>query len=76
MTKDIILAQGSATGHTHRITGTGVTFDAKTGELVLKKPVVLVHEEHKDVALPAGTMYVGIKREYDPFAEVIRKVQD
>ena len=76
-----VLAEGETTGHAHTIEETrGVElFGADDGTLwlmVKDKPVILRHEEHKHITVPAGKYRVGIVREVDPFAEEIKKVTD
>jgi hypothetical protein len=73
-----ILAEGEATGHTHRI------LEADAAELfelgderylrVLGKVASLVHQEHATIKLRAGTYRVWFQREYSP--KEIRRVVD
>jgi hypothetical protein len=76
--KDIIVAEGESTGHAHRITDDYVQMFLDDGIVFLSsaKPFVCRHEEHKEVALPAGKYRIGIVREYDHFAERERRVAD
>ncbi len=76
-TKDeIVLAEGEATGHAHRITLPGVEELAKDGVRYLRThDVALVkHEEHDTVAVPPGEYKIVQQREYSPTA--IRAVAD
>jgi len=44
-------------------------------ELILEKPVELVHEEHESLMLPVGNARVLVQRELDLLGEV-RQVLD
>ena len=71
---DLILAEGEATGHMHRIA------DGKTAELfekgaemflrVFTPNATVVHDEHGPIALKPGNYRVWLQREYAP--EVLR----
>ncbi len=72
-----VLAEGKAAGHAHRVVG-----DARPLELgrnlfrrELGGDVRVIHEEHKEIALPHGDYAVGRVREYDHFAEEARCVE-
>lgn len=71
------LAVGEATGHAHVIEDDIKMYD-KDGIIYIKasKPVTVRHEEHKPILLNKGTYRVGIVREYDPFTEEVKKVED
>lgn len=71
-----ILAEGEATGHAHRASG-AVLYEHE-GVLYLRanSADTITHEEHATVKLPAGDYRIGIVREYDPFTEEARNVQD
>ncbi len=75
-----ILAQGEVTGHHHRLTSqTAQVFrdDANHQKYLLaEEPTQLVHEEHKPITIEEGVYVVIQEREFDPFAEVIRRVVD
>ena len=74
-----ILARGEATGHAHRIESiAGVEFIEKDGMFYIHnaKPVMVRHEEHKPIIIPAGIWRVRGVREYDHFAEEARRVAD
>ncbi len=64
----IVLAYGEATGHAHAIAEPHVELFDLSGERMLQvdAPANLVHEEHDDIALPAGLYEVVQQREYDP----------
>lgn len=76
----IILAEGSATGHAHRIADVNAAqlFTDNDGQLFLtvKYPTVLIHEEHENHTLEVGNYAVGFAQEYDHFAEEARRVLD
>ncbi len=79
--KDIktnVLQEGEHTGHAHRLYGDGFTIyqDKDTKYLRLVEPVMLKHEEHKEISLPAGDYVIGIVREYDHLEEEARNVID
>jgi len=71
---DLILAEGEATGHMHRIA------DGKTAELfenaadlflrVTAASATVIHDEHGPIELKTGTYRVWRQREYAP--DVIR----
>jgi hypothetical protein len=65
-----VLARGEATGHSHRIAdgSTAVVYEgAGVGFLdVLADEALLVHDEHKPIALPRGTYRFWKQREYTP----------
>lgn len=76
--KNVILAYGEVTGHTHRIENPehAEMFEHE-GLLYLRiiAPVArLVHEEHNTIELPQGVYKVWQQREYTP--ERIRTVYD
>lgn len=72
----IVLAEGEATGHAHRIQAEpGIaelwmpnqpTNDNGTRFLVVDRVVSLAHEEHKTLQIPPGTYRVRVKRQYSP----------
>lgn len=70
--KGLILAEGEATGHHHRIPESGRVelHPGREGVRLLDvskgKPVTLVHEEHETLEIPAGQYEVRIQREYSP----------
>lgn len=74
-----VLAEGEATGHTHRATGENVAvLEGEKEELFLSAPsgATIVHEEHKTLEVPPGYYRVRQVREYDHFEEEARRVQD
>lgn len=76
--KSIVLAEGEATGHAHRIMDVEAMFFEKDGKFYLKndKPVTLAHEEHKSFVIEPGIWEVGQVREKDWISGMIRKVMD
>lgn len=77
-TNGVVLADGKASGHAHRIPSFAASLhQTADGARYLRavEPVVLVHEEHSVVALPAGDYLVNIHAEYQP-GELPRQVED
>ncbi len=74
---DLVLAQGSKTGHSHVIKGKAELYD-ENGVLFLKVNgnATLTHEEHKPIIIKKGNYQIVIVREYDHFAEEARNVAD
>lgn len=72
----VVLAHGEVTGHSHAIASRFAHLVAKGARRYLhaEKSVVLRHEEHAEIRLPAGNYEVTIQREYEPGA--IRNVAD
>lgn len=70
--RGVVLAEGEATGHAHRIQAKSAELflppgnDNGTRILVLRRPACLRHEEHKTLTIPAGIWKVRIKRQYSP----------
>ena len=78
--RGVVLAEGEATGHHHRI---GPAF--RTAKLLEHaegtflrvtggKVVALTHEEHTPIEIPPGDYRVRIQREYHP--DAVRQVVD
>lgn len=65
----LVLVEGEATGHAHRLTFGEVyeTNDGPTLFFNLTKPAALVHEEHATIDFEPGIYEVVRQREYDPF---------
>lgn len=76
--KAIVLAEGEATGHAHRIFDVDAMFYEKDGKFYLKNdtPVTLGHEEHKAITIEPGIWEVGQVREKDWLSGMVRKVVD
>jgi hypothetical protein len=72
------LAEGEATGHTHRIDEAGgAELFEKAGTLYLQvfaDSATVVHQEHGPITLARGTYRVWQQREYSPGA--VRRVTD
>lgn len=80
--KSVVLAEGEATGHFHRLTandgasvalleeGDEMFFTVEGGEASLS------HEEHNTITLLPGTYQVIHEREHDYFLEESRRVLD
>lgn len=74
---NLILAEGEVTGHHHRLSGVTVYADEQGLKFfVVDKPTDLTHEEHKTIVIEPAKYEVIIEREFDPFADEIRKVRD
>lgn len=76
-----ILAFGEATGHDHRVIGGQAVVYAAKGETEAKYVKVtedseLVHQEHEALNVPTGNYEIVHEREYSPFEEEIKRVQD
>jgi hypothetical protein len=71
----LVIVEGEATGHAHRLTS-GAVLDAPDGGIYLDLPVEarVVHEEHDAIALGPGLWRVIRQREYAP--EAVRTVLD
>lgn len=70
-----VIAEGEATGHTHRLQDGRVLEDAQ-GALFLEAfhATHIIHQEHHTINLPAGCYRVIRQREYTP--EGIREIYD
>lgn len=75
-----VFAEGETTGHYHAVKDTeAVKVYEENGVKyvrVIKACATVEHQEHGAVVLPRGTYKVGIVKEYDPFADDIRRVRD
>lgn len=73
----VVLAQGEVTGHRHAIADQAAVLLSFGAERWLRAPVpvVLRHEEHARIELPAATYRVILQREYVP-NELPRQVLD
>jgi hypothetical protein len=73
-----VLAEGEATGHSHRIERPEtVELYERDGMMYLRvvaESATVVHQEHRAITLPRGTYRVWQQREYSP--EAIRTVRD
>lgn len=77
-----VLAEGEHTGHKHVISVPNLEdMDVyRTTEgglmLVLRSEATVKHNQHGPLTVAPGTYRIGQEREYDPFAEITRKVID
>lgn len=73
-----VLAEGEATGHSHRIERPEtVELYERGGMLYLRvvaESATVIHQEHRPITLPRGTYRVWQQREYSP--REIRTVRD
>lgn len=75
----VILALGEVSGHSHRITeglAKLIVMDKLLHLQVFSETAKLTHEEHNEIEIPKGNYIVQTVREYDPFEDEIRQVQD
>jgi hypothetical protein len=81
----VILANGEATGHAHRVIAVdqgsddrpaAQLFEETNGRrfLVVERSCLLTHEEHRPIALAPGSYRITLQREYEP--EGIKRVAD
>ena len=72
-----VLAEGEVTGHAHVVQG-DVTLYELNGVLYIhvEDTATVTHEEHAEIALPAGDYRVVRQREYNPYERVAREVDD
>ncbi|HLB22458.1 MAG TPA: hypothetical protein VJP07_00030 [Dehalococcoidia bacterium] len=73
----VVLAYGEVTGHAHALLEPGVELLTAADVRYLRVDEVsahLLHEEHSELAIPAGTYEVRIQREYSPLET--RQVRD
>jgi len=73
-----VLAEGEATGHTHRLQYSEVFEESPTLRtfIVTRDDEVVTHEEHKPIPIAKGRRCAGQVREYDHFEEEARTVVD
>lgn len=67
--KDLILARGEVSGHSHQITEGNAAlfkFNEKMYLKVKSKFALLSHEEHKALQIPQGEWEIKIQRDYEP----------
>jgi hypothetical protein len=73
-----VLAEGEATGHSHRIERPETVELYEGGGMlylrVVAESATVIHQEHRPITLPRGTYRVWQQREYSPRA--IRTVRD
>lgn len=75
--RGIVLQEGTATGHAHRIANRAASLHMAGDVRYLRvvESVTLVHEEHDTVAIPVGDYRVSLHHEYQP-GELPRQVWD
>ena len=75
---EIIIAEGEATGHAHRLKSKEAKAVEADGVLYLSLtvPAPLTHEEHKEIVIPAGDYERVFEREFDYALDSIYQVQD
>ena len=75
---DLVLAEGEATGHAHRIKDAHADIFDCDGVvyLTVDGKATLTHEEHGPITIDPGVYEIGIIVEVDPFEDEIRYVQD
>ncbi len=76
---DLILAEGEATGHMHRVADldSAELYMGQNGDLFLKvtaESATIVHDEHGPITLKRGSYRVWKQREYTP--DKPRNVED
>lgn len=71
----LIVAEGEATGHAHRIDADLVELQDDDSFKMLADGEIQ-HEEHGAINIPTGDWCSGICREQDHFAEEARRVAD
>ena len=78
-TQNRTLALGEVTGHHHTLYGGTITSYEEDNEvkfLDVKEETSLEHQEHKPIKVLPGVYKIYRKFEFDPFADVLRKVRD
>ncbi len=72
------LIEGEHTGHAHRVTEGEFEISTQMQRIFLRAitECKISHEEHKAFVVPPGTYEIDQVREYDPFQEAVRRVQD
>ena len=72
-----ILKIGETTGHAHVVDLDAEIFECE-GQLYFRNEaeVEIVHEEHAPITVPPGEWIVDSVREFDPFSEEVRSIQD
>lgn len=75
----LTLAEGEKTGHNHSIVeglGQLIMMDKIMHLQVFSETALLKHQEHNEIRIPKGDYKIDIVREYDPFEDEMRRVQD
>ncbi|SVC53264.1 uncharacterized protein METZ01_LOCUS306118 [marine metagenome] len=80
--KTDVLAEGEATGHTHRLVGQAQILEHEAADGTVEKFVdakqdsQLVHQEHNTIDIPKGVYRVVQEREFDVIDEMSKQVYD
>ena len=69
-----ILAEGEATGHTHRVSVQ--VMEREDGIREFEGATTVIHEEHDPITLPTRKWLSGQKTEYDYYADMEHQVVD
>lgn len=75
----LVLAEGEATGHAHRlIDGVGqlMMLDNIMHLKIFSDKATITHDEHAPIIVPKGDYKINIVREYDHFNEESTRVRD
>lgn len=80
VSNELVIAEGEATGHHHRLTGAEFEalkgFDDAKYVRIIGGLATLSHEEHSALELPAGLYRQEQEQEYDYFENALRQVRD
>ena len=74
-----ILAEGEATGHAHVVMGEGVELYEKPDKTLVLSSLTggkVVHEEHGEIAIPAGMWEIGKVMEFNHSQKEAEEVKD
>ena len=72
-----IVAHGEVTGHYHAIEGTPRVWETDNQRFIdLPTSMLLKHQEHACLEVPAATWQIIIEREENPFEKTIQTVVD
>lgn len=74
-----VVQEGEHTGHAHRLADKKKAVLCMAGALLMMrvyKETEMLHEEHRPAPLWVDEYLVERKREFDPFTEETRRVQD
>ena len=80
--KTDVLAEGEATGHTHRLVGQAQILEHQAADGTVEKFVdakqdsQLVHQEHNTIDIPKGVYRVVQEREFDVIEQMSKEVYD
>jgi len=80
--KTDVLAEGEATGHTHRLVGQAQILEHQAADGTVEKFVdakqdsQLVHQGHNTIDIPKGVYRVVQEREFDVIEQMSKEVYD